>query len=333
MLNIEKKQLLQWVEKIQGKRILIIGDLMVDEYWIGGVKRISPEAPVPIVNVVKRELRLGGAANVAFNVAALGAKPFLFGTVGDDTMGKRIIQLLQAKGMDERGVIVDSSRPTTRKTRILADNQHVTRVDHEDSSPISDKTADVIFNSIKNRIDEFDAVIFQDYNKGVLGKELIEKIIGISRAAGKIITVDPKYLNFFSYTGATLFKPNLKEVEEALGESLQLEADLEKQGIQLREKLGCDYLLITRGGEGMSLFSDTVFHVPTYAKKVREVSGAGDTVISTITCALSAGANYKEAAILANIAAGYVVGEVGIVPINKKILVERIENETEFFDR
>ena len=329
MVDIEKKDLLKIVKNISGHRICIIGDLMIDEYWIGGVKRISPEAPVPVVDIKKRELRLGGAANVAFNISALGGKQFLIGTVGDDQMGERLKQLLQAKGMSDEGIIVDPDRPTTRKTRIVAENQHITRVDHEDSSPVSDMISDMVLKLLKEKVADFNAVIFQDYNKGMLTESLIERTIGIVRNAGKIISVDPKRQNFFSYKNATVFKPNLKEAEEALGLPLGKKADIEKNGPVLREKLQCNSLLITRGGEGMSLFTDEVYHVPTRAKKVSEVSGAGDTVISTITCALCAGANHQEAAVLANIAAGYVVEEVGIVPISKKVLLSRVHGEND----
>lgn len=327
MKNISVSKLQTTVDQIKGKKICIIGDLMVDEYWVGDVSRISPEAPVPVVEVTERELRLGGAANVALNVRSLGATPLLMGVIGDDSMGERMRQLLSAKGLSDDGLQVAPKRLTTRKTRILAENQHITRVDHENNHPISGEQIDGLCAYFEEIIHTIDAVIFQDYNKGVLTPELIERLIDKANKNNKIITVDPKKENFFAFPNVTLFKPNLKEAETAMGLSLKEDRDLEETGRKMLDRLKCQSLLITRGSSGMTLFSDGVHHVPTFARKVSEVSGAGDTVISTLTCSMCAGASIKEAAVLANIAAGYVVEQVGIVPISAAVLKERISEE------
>ena len=321
------KQFNQIINDFAGKKICVIGDLMIDEYLIGKVSRISPEAPVPVVNIQKRELRLGGAANVALNLASLGISPYLIGVIGDDNGGVRMGELLSAKGLNEEYIVTEPGRITTRKTRVLADNQHITRVDRENVHPISGETQDKILRAFEEIVHEIDAVIFEDYNKGVLTDGLIHAIIERANEAGKIITVDPKKENFFAYQNVTLFKPNVKEAEEASGKSMRATADLERYGRDLQKKLRCQYLLITRGSSGMSLFADNVIHVPTLARQVSEVSGAGDTVISTLTGALCAGASVEEAAILSNIAAGYVVEQVGIVPITREILRKRVAEE------
>jgi rfaE bifunctional protein kinase chain/domain len=321
------KNLLDIISGFSGKKICVIGDLMVDEYLIGEVSRISPEAPVPVVGIKRRELRPGGAANVALNLASLGIVPYLIGVVGNDGMGRRLADMLSGKGLREDFIVTEEKRITTRKTRVLAENQHITRVDQEELRPVSEATRAEIYRRFEIALKEADAVIIEDYNKGLLSAEIIGDIIEIANAAGKIITVDPKKENFFAYKNVTLFKPNVKEAEEATGKPMQREEELEKHGKELQRKLNCKYLLITRGGSGMSLFTDKVLHVPTLARQVSEVSGAGDTVISALTGALTAGASAEDAAIMANLAAGYVVEQVGIVPITKEILRRRIIEE------
>jgi rfaE bifunctional protein kinase chain/domain len=313
-----------FVDKMRGKRIAVVGDIMLDEYLRGSVERISPEAPVPVVNFRSREVRLGGAANVALNLAALDIEALIFGVSGADESAALLHDLLRLAEIENQGIIADNSRPTTRKTRILADNHHLTRIDHEDSSTIAADLAAQILAKLAEQCDSIDAIILQDYNKGVLSEALIRGIIAHALEAKCPVTVDPKRDNFFSFQGASVFKPNLREAETALGYSLRNDDALQRGGHELRQRLQCQAVLITRGSEGMSLFADSDLHVPTQARLVSEVSGAGDTVIATLTAAIAAGADLPDAARLANIAAGFVVEQVGIVPVSSSELRQRI---------
>ncbi|MBI4417999.1 MAG: D-glycero-beta-D-manno-heptose-7-phosphate kinase [Ignavibacteriales bacterium] len=310
----------------QGKRIAVIGDLMVDRYYWGAVSRISPEAPVPVVEVESQSTRLGGAANVANNIATLGGTPLMIGVVGDDDGGAVLKGLLEESGFSALGLIVDPGRPTTIKTRVIAHHQHVVRIDQEVKDDISPAAQEKILGVLKRELPSLDAVILQDYNKGVIVKELIGEVTRTVRAKGKIITVDPKFHNFFEYKNVTVFKPNRKESEEALGRKLTTRDSVEQAGWDMLRKLDAENLLLTLGEQGMSLFekSGTVTHVSTRAKKVADVSGAGDTVISALTMSLVAGADIKEASAIANVAGGVVCGEVGIVPIGKQALMEAL---------
>jgi rfaE bifunctional protein kinase chain/domain len=323
-MTITKSQLTALLENVRHKRVMVIGDLMVDEYLSGSVRRISPEAPVPVVNVEKRELRLGGAANVAFNLAALGCKTELVGVVGEDNMGRHLADMLIGKGMADAGLIRDPSRPTTLKTRIMADSQHITRVDHEISHDVNATTESQILTHCQKRIPEVDGIILQDYNKGVLTPKVIESIIAFANRHNILVAVDPKKVNFLNYKNVTVFKPNLKEAEEATGLDFGSDSLLPGSGQKLREMLSCEAVLVTRGPKGMALIDEDFYNVPTQARNVAEVSGAGDTVISTFTAFRLAGASLRESAYLANVAAGYVVEQVGIVPITTAALVQRI---------
>lgn len=299
------------------KKVMVIGDLMIDEYLIGEVSRISPEAPVPIIEVNGESLKFGGAANVALNILSLGYKPFLVGVIGDDRMGEHFINLMQKFGMDTNGIVKSNMRPTTVKTRIIGDSQHIARVDRENKNYLSKTEENKLFHSIESLIIGADSVIFEDYNKGVLTQTIIQKTIELALKKNLLISVDPKFINFLNYKNVTLFKPNIKETEEALAIKIQTDADLEKAGSNLLNKLNCENVLITRGSKGMSLFSSdkSIINVPTRARNVADVSGAGDTVISTITAAMMGGASTEEAITLANYAAGIVCEEVGIIPV------------------
>jgi len=299
---------------------------MLDRYYWGAVTRISPEAPVPIVEIDSESTRLGGAANVANNIASLGGNPVLIGVVGSDQAGADLRSLVKKLQFDGTGIFQDSSRPTTIKTRVIAHHQHVVRIDQETRSGIASETQRCIIDFLSQRIDSIDAIIFQDYNKGVVVSELIHEVIRIARSKQKIITVDPKFENFFEYQDVTLFKPNRKESEEALGIRLTDPKSIERAGHDLLKRLRAEHVLLTLGEHGMALFSNDseVKFVANKARNVADVSGAGDTVISTLTLAMAAGANVEEAATLSNYAAGIVCGEVGIVPIDRNVLHQTI---------
>jgi rfaE bifunctional protein kinase chain/domain len=322
MISINKERITELLHNLMSKRIAVVGDVMIDRYIWGNVNRISPEAPVPIVEVESESSRLGGAANVAINIASLGAKAELIGIVGDDFSGKEFRSILQQQNASSNGIITDSSRPTTVKTRIIAHHQHIVRIDSEEKRDIGPDIQKKILAVMEENIDSIDGIIIEDYNKGVVVKGLIQEIISLANRKNKIVAIDPKFNNFFEYKNVTVFKPNKKEAEEALGIKIHSETDALAAGKLLLEKLNAENILITRSEKGMSLFekNGTITHIPTVARKVADVSGAGDTVIATLTAMLVAGATMAEAAILANYAGGIVCGEVGIIAIDPETL-------------
>jgi len=326
MFDIKKERLEEIKRNFNGKRIAVIGDLMLDGYFWGNVSRVSPEAPVPVVEIDDEFFRFGGAANVALNILKLGGIPFPIGIIGNDPNGNIFNKLLSDNNISCNGIVIDSTRPTTTKTRVIANNQHVVRIDKENKLPIDTEAESRILEIIRKNFDQFDAVILEDYNKGVLTAGVISEIISLSKGKKKIITVDPKFLNFFSYTDVTVFKPNRKETEDALRMRLRTNEDIEDAGRTLLEKMNSKYVLITLGEGGMALFEKGKPHtiIATKARKVADVSGAGDTVISTLTMALTAGADIYESAFLANYAGGIVCGEVGIIPIEVNKLFQNI---------
>ncbi len=329
MINTSLKKLNNLKKHFYGKRIAIIGDMMLDGYFWGAVKRISPEAPVPIVEIDEEFFRFGGAMNVAHNILTLGGIPFPFGVIGNDNDGRILCKLMKEKGITEKGIITEKKRPTTAKTRVIANNQHIVRIDKENNNPISADTEKKILEKLKKELNKIDAIILQDYNKGVLTENLIKQIIELALKAKKNITVDPKFNNFFSYQNVTVFKPNRKETEDSLGIRINCEEDISKAGQKLLERFNCKYILLTLGENGIALFEKDKpeRRIPTKARKVADVSGAGDTVISTLTMALTAGADIYDAAYLANYAGGIVCQEVGIVPIELDVLFNAVEKE------
>ncbi len=317
MVVFDKDRLNSIRSNFKNKRVLIFGDIMLDEYLIGNVKRISPEAPVPVVEIEEQQVRFGGAANVALNIHTLGCNPVLVGVLGSDRDGDRFRDLMREHGLSECGLVEVENRPTTVKTRVIGDMQHITRIDRESKSYLSGDDEQALIRVAKEQIPESDGIILQDYNKGVLTELVIESVIKEANRFGKLVAVDPKFVNFLKFEGVSLFKPNIKETEEALALQISNEEDLITAGRKLLAQLSAMNVLITRGPKGMTLFegSGDVTHVQTMARKIADVSGAGDTVISTLTAALLAGANYREAATMANYAAGIVCEEVGIVPV------------------
>lgn len=329
MVNFTQKRLDQIFEAFNNKRIAVIGDLMLDVYIWGKVARISPEAPVPVVEVQEESYRFGGAANVGMNIKSLGGTPILIGVIGYDREGTIIDALMEENDFDKDGIIYDDERPTTVKTRIIAHSQHVVRIDKEDKRNISEETEAKILNFLKENNSKIDAIILEDYNKGVLTKNLIHQVIEFARNNNIIITVDPKFDNFFEYKNVTVFKPNRKETEDAFGIKLDTEERVIEACKKLKEKLNPEFLLLTRGEKGMTLFGkdNSIRTIPTRARKVADVSGAGDTVIATLTMALAAGADIEEAATIANLAAGLVCEEVGVVPIDRELLYQTLVDD------
>ena len=317
MVQISEKWLDELFTGSRSKTIAVVGDIMLDRYIWGAVSRISPEAPVPVVEVESESARLGGAANVAHNIHSLGGKGLLVGVAGNDASAEQLERLLQSEGCSTEGIIRDGTRPTTVKTRIIAHSQHVARVDRESRTEVAASLRNKMVAFLRDRIGEIDAIILEDYNKGVVDKNLIADVVALGKEYGKIVTADPKFNNFFEYKNVTVFKPNLKETEEALGVKLRSPAEVEQAGRGIVGRLGAQYVLLTQGEKGMSLFdgSGTIYHVPGRARHVADVSGAGDTVIATLSLALAGGASAQEAATLANYAGGVVCGEVGVVPI------------------
>lgn len=328
MITISDTRLDWLFENFKNKKIIVLGDLMLDQYVWGTVNRISPEAPVPVVEVTTEFTRLGGAANVAHNLYSLGATAIPIGIVGNDREGDQLRHLMKALNFPTAHIITDESRPTVTKTRIIANDQHVVRADRESREPINSMLLQKVIEAVKQNIEPADALIFQDYNKGLLIKELIADVIKLAKHYQKIITVDPKFDNFFEYQSVTLFKPNRKETEAALGIKIGSPETLENSCRCLIERLKCEAVLITLGEQGMCLLDsrDQFTIIPTKARKVHDVSGAGDTVISTLTLALTTGTCIKEAITLANYAAGAVCGEVGVVPIEPVKLREAIHH-------
>ncbi len=306
---------------------MVLGDVMLDEYLWGNVSRISPEAPVPVVEIAKESLKLGGAANVALNVRSLGNEPILVGIRGNDRNGERMMSALKEAGIDAEGVFVDNDRQTTVKTRVIAHHQQVVRTDRENTEEISKKTGEAIISFVKGGINDFSGVIISDYGKGVITYQLLSELIALAKQNDIFVAVDPKETHFMNYQEVSLITPNHHEAGFAYGKRIQDEKILEEVGWGLLDKLKVESLLITRGEQGMSLFEAdrTLTHLPTRAKKVYDVTGAGDTVISSFTCAYVAGANYKEAALISNHAAGIVVGEIGTAQVTREELFSELK--------
>jgi len=329
MITIPKQRLNEIRNSLNGIKIAVIGDMMLDCYFWGDVKRISPEAPVPIIEIDNEFYRFGGAANVAFNILKLGGIPYPVGVIGYDNNGSIFNSLIEEAGIESSGIIIDDTRPTTAKTRVIAVKQHIVRLDQEKKEYINSSIEQKILSYVKQNADQFNAIILQDYNKGVLTPYLIDELIDIARSKNIIINVDPKFNNFFRYKDVTVFKPNRKETEDALGIRITNEQDLSTAGNKLLNELNAKYVLLTLGEAGVSIFrkGEDIIRIPTKARKVADVSGAGDTVISTLTMSLAAGADICEASYLANYAGGLVCEEVGIVPIETEKLFTEIERE------
>lgn len=318
------------LSSLSKRRVLVIGDVMLDHYLSGRIERISPEAPVPVVEVLHEEYRLGGAANVALNLQSLGAQAILIGIIGDDRDGQQFQELLQQSGIQTKGIHIVASRPTTVKTRIMAKQQQIVRVDREICTEIKAAEQRAILKRIKVAIPTVDAVIIEDYDKGLLTSSLIHQILELCKAHDTQVTVDPKFQHFFNYEGVTVFKPNFKELQSNLGITIVTENDFVEAAATLQERINCDHLVITRGSKGLTIFSKGKhpIQLPTFAKEVFDVSGAGDTVISVLTLGMAAGLPIREAALLANHAAGVVCGKMGTSSVtSEEILASLLDHQ------
>lgn len=311
----------------RGKVIAVIGDVMLDRYFWGSVTRISPEAPVPVIDVEDESLHLGGAANVAQNLKSLGLEPLLCGVLGNDNSGKSFIEIAKQRGINPDGLFIDDARPTTVKTRIIGNNQQIARIDREVRNDISPEGLAHIINLLSS-VNELSGIIIEDYNKGTVTEKLIESVIAYAATKNIPVYVDPKKANFFVFKGVTVFKPNRKEAQQALDLPLITENDVVNAGKKLLNLLECENVLITLGAQGMMLFekNGNISSVMTNARHVADVSGAGDTAIATLAASMSGGASIGEASVMANFASGIVCEKPGIVSIEVDELIDCIRN-------
>ena len=309
-------------EEFCNYKIVVVGDVMVDAYLEGKVTRISPEAPVPIVNLAAKEERLGGAANVALNLLSLGASVAICSVVGTDNYGAQMLDLMGNKSIDVSGVISSPTRKTTVKTRIIGNNQQLLRLDSEQTDDLSTSEVTALIDAVEAQLKNgCDALIFEDYNKGVLTEDVITQLIQLAKKYKVITTVDPKHKNFFAYQGVTLFKPNLKELSEGVGRAVDVtnQANFEGAVDELQEKLAAQILFITLSEHGVFIGDEKQKeYVPAHVRTIADVSGAGDTVISVATLCLIAGLSIKATAQLANLAGGLVCEKVGVVAIDSE---------------
>jgi rfaE bifunctional protein kinase chain/domain len=320
-----QEKLIQLFDRMNHLKVLVIGDVMADAYIRGKVERISPEAPVPVINTRTREVRLGGAANVALNLKALGAEVTLCTMVGNDSQGKELIQLIEKEGINSDGIVVSNERPSTIKTRVIAGGQHLLRIDDENDSPATPNEQNLLLKKALELVQNVDAVIFEDYDKGVIFKELISQVTAKANSRNIPITVDPKKRNFLDYKNVSLFKPNLKELKEGLKFELnpKTKEEVESGCQKVISDLGVKGVLLTLSENGMAILSENeFFHVPAMQRDIADVSGAGDTVISVATLCLAAGCILEQTLFLANLAGGLVCEYSGVVPIKKDQLLK-----------
>jgi D-beta-D-heptose 7-phosphate kinase/D-beta-D-heptose 1-phosphate adenosyltransferase len=306
------------VDRLGTGRVLVVGDLMVDQYFDGEVSRISPEAPVPVVDVSSVDAQLGGAANVARNVRVLGGSVRLVGLAGEDRIGTQLIDLLREADIGSEGVVLAGSRPTTLKTRVRARGQQIVRLDREVRHVPDVALRSKIREAALQALEDCDCLVFEDYDKGLLSPDIIEPLIRAAREQGKPVTVDPKYRDFLSYHGVTVFKPNEQEAEKILGMEIEGDEDVELALRRLRERLHCHAVLLTRGHRGMVLLDGEdggPLRIATSAHEVFDVSGAGDTVVAALSLGMASGVPLRTATVLASIAAGIEVGKVGVAPV------------------
>ena len=320
----DSKVLSEGIDKFSSCRILVVGDVIMDEFLWGRVERISPEAPVPVVQVEEESLVLGGAGNVVNNIISLGGQALLCGVIGKDAMGKELIHMLQEMNSPTHGLVIEDRRPTTIKTRVVAHSQQVVRVDREESEPVTAASIERISTIVEEQIGTIDAIVVSDYGKGVVAQGLMETIRLLTHDRHIPLTVDPKVQNVALYKGVTLITPNHQEAELMSGIVINNGESLRRAGIRLLDELGCQMVLLTQGDRGMTLFEGNgrTTQIPTVARKVFDVSGAGDTVTATFTLALAAGLTPRQAAVLANLAAGVVVGEIGTATVAASRLKE-----------
>ena len=325
-MTLNRTRVEQLLNQFAGRKIVIVGDVMLDEFIWGKVRRISPEAPVPVVEVLEETYRLGGSGNVAANIRALDGTPIPIGVLGRDVASDRVHNLLKQSGIDVSGLFHDD-RPTTLKTRILAHSQQVVRTDRESRLALSSGVTADLAAAFERNLPQASAIVISDYDKGVINRELLAAILPKAKVAGVPVFLDPKVHHADYYRPITLITPNQHEAELLTGLAIENEEALEEAGRMLLQKFECEYALITRGEEGMSLFNRSGSqHLPTFAREVFDVTGAGDTVIATLALARAGGATMEESAILANHAAGIVVGKVGTATVSRSELLSDFES-------
>ncbi|MFB1012777.1 MAG: bifunctional ADP-heptose synthase [Bacteroidia bacterium] len=310
-------------DQFENTKVLVLGDVMIDAYFYGSVSRISPEAPVPIVNLTKKEQRLGGAANVALNLKSLGAVPIICSIKGNDADGQRLKELCKENGLVVDGLINDYKRETTVKTRIIGNSHQLLRIDEEDTADIDESVEDLVYEAVNSFIDQVDVLIFQDYNKGLLTAELIQRVIALCTSKKVPMVVDPKFNNFYEYKGVTLFKPNKKEIQQAenITDKLNLR-DIKVLASTVRQKLNANKIMTTLSEDGIIIINETeTIHLPAHARKILDVSGAGDSVLSVAALCVAAGIGDEITAALSNLAGGIVCEQIGVVPIDKDLLL------------
>ncbi len=311
------------IERFNGLKVLVVGDVMIDTYTKGIIERMSPEAPVPIVSMGERFDRLGGAANVAVNLKALDAAPIVCSVIGEDVSGDRLLQLMQEHKLNTDGLVKSQHRKTTVKHRVFDGDKQVLRIDEEDTFDLSEEEYFELIHIIENQIDGCDIIILQDYNKGVLTEKMIQAIISLAQQKNIPIAVDPKKKNFFAYQGVTLFKPNAKELRDGLSVTAGTIDELRHAAIMLQERLQCQYLMVTLSEQGVMILHNGEFqHIPAHPRHIVDVSGAGDTVLSAAALCLALKADATTIADLSNLAGGLVCEEVGVIPIDKEKLIQ-----------
>ncbi|MFP4459992.1 MAG: D-glycero-beta-D-manno-heptose-7-phosphate kinase [Candidatus Zixiibacteriota bacterium] len=325
-MYLNHNRLKEIFDNIKDTKILVIGDIMLDRYVWGDCERISPEAPVPVIHVKGETERAGGAANVAINIAKLGGKPSILGLIGKDMHGRTLNNILEENSISRDYLVEIENRPTTVKTRVIAQNQQVVRVDREDMQDIDGKLHDEMVKELRKALPHIDGIIISDYGKGVITRDFLDIILLEARRDNTYISVDPKERHFEIYHEISLITPNTKETSYAVGYKVESDESVKSAGHELLRKLKADSVLITRGSKGMSLFThDKEYHLPTLAQKVFDVTGAGDTVIAAVTTACCSGCGIYEAAIIANHAAGISVSELG----TKAVSPDEIERSME----
>jgi len=328
----DAEELVKYIDAFPGTQVLVIGDIMMDEYIWGDVSRISPEAPVPVVEVRRETKMLGGAANVCNNIVSLGGKCILCGVVGKDAAGQEILEKVRALGSVTDGIISESDRPTSIKTRIVAHNQQVVRFDREKKKKISPESSERLLNFVQEMRGDIDAIVVADYGKGVISGDLMRGLRNLAEESGIVLGVDPKVGNFEHYHEIDVITPNHHEAGAYCRIEIVDQETLIQAGRQMLDELNCRSVLITQGKDGMTLFEKggEMSHIPTVARKVFDVTGAGDTVISTFCLGLAAGMGLKPAAVLSNFAAGIVVGEVGTSTVKadelKRVIYDRLKS-------
>lgn len=318
--------LIRSIRKFRGKRVLVLGDVILDRFVWGSVSRICPEAPVPVVEIKTESTRLGGAANVAANIRSLAGIPLQIGIIGDDQEGRQLREVFRSIGAAANGLIVDRARPTSVKTRIIAHHQQVCRTDRENRAELTAEMRSRAIDAFRKFLPRADAIIISDYAKGFVTPQLLRKVLPAARAAGKVVCVDPKMTDFSVYSPATVVTPNVNEIGQATGVQISGTHNLLPAAKKLLTIPGIDYILATRGEKGMALFGDRTrpAYIPTVAREVFDVTGAGDTVISTLALGLVSGLSILEAAVLSNIAAGIAVGKLGTASVTANELIEEV---------